>query len=210
MSKTKTEPSVAEDSAPAEADPIKSDEPDGETDIAADSDAADDDDSAVSDVEALEQEVLFVKDQLLRALAETENIRRRAERDRQDATKFAVSGFARDMLAVADDLGRAMDNLPEELRADDAAAKPLVDGVEMTQRNLDAAFSRHAIERIDPMGEKFDHNFHEAMFEVETADAEPGTVVQVIQCGYHIHDRLLRPARVGVAKQPADQTDAGE
>lgn len=208
MSKTKPEPSAAADAAPVDADSVKNDGADNAAESAATACADEESGPAEIDVEALQEEVLSLKDQLLRALAETENIRRRAERDRQDATRYAVSDFARDMLAVADDLGRAMDNLPDGLRADDAAAKPLVDGVEMTQRNLDAAFSRHAIGRIDPIGERFDHNFHEAMFEVETADADPGTVVQVIQCGYRIHDRLLRPARVGVAKRPTDENAA--
>jgi len=160
----------------------------------------------VSELDALRAEVTTLKDQLLRALAEVENTRRRAERDREEATKFSVSNFARDMVAIADDLSRALDSLPDDLSSEGGSLRTLVDGVEITRRNLGAAFNRQNISRIDPDGEKFDHNLHEAMFEVETADKEPGTVVQVIQHGYKIHDRLLRPARVGVAKKPTPPT----
>ena len=106
------------------------------------------------------------------------------------------------MVGIADDLSRALDSLPEDQKSADGPLKTLVEGVEITRRNLGAAFNRQHISRIDPVGEKFDHNLHEAMFEVETADKESGTVVQVIQHGYKIHERLLRPARVGVAKKP--------
>ena len=106
------------------------------------------------------------------------------------------------MVGIADDLNRALDSLPEDRKSADGPLKTLVEGVEITRRDLGAAFNRQSISRIDPAGGKFDHNLHEAMFEVETPDKEPGTVVQVIQHGYKIHDRLLRPARVGVAKKP--------
>ncbi len=193
MSETKPEPSAAEG-------PTGTDEPEvaeGEIEL-----PEADVEQPESEIETLRAEVTSLKDQLLRALAESENARRRAERDREDATKFAVSNFARDMVAIADDLTRALDSLSEEDKAQEGALKTLVEGVEMTRRNLSTAFSRQQISRIDPEGEKFDHNLHEAMFEVETPDTEPGTVVQVIQHGYKIHDRLLRPARVGVAKKP--------
>lgn len=147
-------------------------------------------------------ELASVKDQLLRALAETENVRGRAKRDLEDAAKYSIANFARDMASVADDLGRAIGSVPQDAAADEGALKALVEGVEMTRRNLEATLDRHGLTRIDPLDEKFDHNFHEAMFEVETRDKEPGTVVQVIQQGYRIHDRLLRPARVGIAKRP--------
>jgi len=149
------------------------------------------------------EESADLKDQLLRALAEMENVRNRARREREDATKYAIANFARDMASVADDLGRALGSVPEDAAAEEGALKSLVDGVEMTRRNLESALDRHGLTRIDPLDEKFDHNFHEAMFEVETNAKEPGTVVQVIQQGYRIHDRLLRPARVGIAKRPA-------
>ena len=145
-------------------------------------------------------EIAALKDRLLRAVAETENLRKRAAREREEASAYAISDFARGVVDVADDLARALDNLPEGLRGDaDAAA--FVEGLELTRRNLDAALERRSIARIDPAGEPFDHNFHEAMFEMEAGDAEPGSVVQVLQVGYRIHDRLLRPARVAVAKR---------
>lgn len=146
-------------------------------------------------------EVAALRDQLLRAVAETENVRKRAARERADMARYAISDFARDVVGIADDLARALDNLPEPVRAL-AEAEALVEGLELTRRNLDAALERQGLVRIDPAGEPFDHNVHEAMFEIDDADAEPGAVVQVIQVGYRIHERLLRPARVGVARRP--------
>ena len=144
-------------------------------------------------------EAAELRDKLLRALAENENLLRRAKREREDTAKYAAANFARDMLAVADNLGRALEAVPAALREmEDAAA--FLDGVELTERELRATLERHGIYRISPLGEKFDHDRHEALFEVPTNDAEPGTVVQVLQDGYVIHDRLLRAARVGVAK----------
>jgi molecular chaperone GrpE len=151
-------------------------------------------------VAALEAELAATKDRLLRALAETENVRRRAEREREDMRKYAISGFAKDLLSAADNLRRALDSMPlSEIREE--RVKSLIDGVEATERELLAAFERHGIRRIDPKGESFDHNFHQAIFETETADAPAGTVVEVLQPGYVIHGRLLRPAMVGVAKE---------
>tara|TARA_A100001037_G_scaffold101312_1_gene92272 strand:- start:16407 stop:17147 length:741 start_codon:yes stop_codon:yes gene_type:complete len=146
-----------------------------------------------------------LKDQLLRALADAENTRRRAQREKEDTAKYAIASFARDVLAVADNLSRALEAVPEETRASSEAMQTLFQGVELTQRELQTTMDRHGISQIDPLGEKFDHNFHQAMYEVESADAEPGTVVQVAQLGYVIGERLLRPAMVGVAKKPAGQ-----
>lgn len=144
-------------------------------------------------------EAADLRDKLLRALAENENLLRRAKREREDTAKYAATNFARDMLAVADNLGRALEAVPAALREmEDAAA--FLDGVELTERELGATLERHGITRISPLGEKFDHERHEALFEVPTNDAEPGTVVQVLQDGYVIHGRLLRAARVGVAR----------
>ncbi len=151
-----------------------------------------------------EDEIAELKDKLLRALAENENTIRRARREREDTAKFAAANLARDVLTVADNLRRALDAIPDELCDDDSPAKGLVDGMQLTERELLATMERHGIKKIDPIGEKFDHNFHEAMFEVPTEDAEPGTVVQVIQPGYVIHERLLRAAQVGVAKSLPD------
>jgi molecular chaperone GrpE len=156
-----------------------------------------------SEAERLAAELAEVKDQLLRALAEADNQRKRAAREREEVARYAIANFARDMLSLADDLERALEVAPAAGGNGQGAIAPLIEGIEITRRGLQAALDRHGITRIEPLGEKFDHNQHEAMFEVESADAEPGTVVQVVQPGYRIHDRLLRPARVGIAKPPA-------
>jgi molecular chaperone GrpE len=141
-----------------------------------------------------------LKDQTLRALAETENVRRRLQRDRDDALKYAASGFAKDLLPVADNLRRALDAIPKDALESDEALRTLATGVEMTERLLLAALERHQVKRIDALGQKFDSNLHQAMFEVAGSGQPAGTVVQVMEAGYTIHDRLLRPALVGVAK----------
>jgi len=155
---------------------------------------------------ALEVELADQKDRLLRALAETENVRRRAHREREDASKYAVASFAKDLLAAADNLRRALDSLPEaEVR--DERTRSLLEGVAATERELLGVFERHGIKRIDPKGERFDHNFHQAIFEADRPDAPTGTVVDVLQPGYVLYDRLLRPAMVGVAKGGAKPTE---
>ena len=150
-------------------------------------------------VSELEAELADHKDRLLRALAETENVRRRAQREREDASKYAVAGFARDLLSAADNLRRALESLPEA-EAKDERTRSLVAGIAATERELLGVFERHGIKRIHPMGERFDHNFHQAIFEAERPDEPSGSVVEVLQPGYVLHDRLLRPAMVGVAK----------
>jgi len=158
----------------------------------------------------LEAEVAKYKDQALRALAEQENVRRRAQRDREDALKFATSGFAKDLVTVADNLRRAIDSVPEAQSSSSELLKNLISGVSATERELLGAFEKHGIKRLDPMGEKFDHNFHQAIFELENTGKAAGTVVQVLQAGYTIHDRLLREAMVGVAKGPVAEPAAPE
>jgi molecular chaperone GrpE len=155
--------------------------------------------SADDRLTALEAELAEQKDRLLRALAETENVRRRAQREREDASKYAVTGFAKDMLSAADNLRRALESLPEA-DVKDERTRSLLAGVAATERELLSVFERHGIRRIDPKGEPFDHNFHQAIFEAEREDQPTGTVVEVLQPGYVLHDRLLRPAMVGVAK----------
>jgi molecular chaperone GrpE len=154
----------------------------------------------------LEAEAARLKDQLLRALAEQENLRRRSQREREDAVKYASSGLARELLSVADNLRRALESGPGAEEGDEPI-RNLLTGVAATERELLAAFERHGIRRIDPAGEKFDHNFHQAIFEVESPDQPAGTVVQVLQPGYVLHDRLLRPAMVGVAKSAPQRID---
>ena len=186
--------------------------PEMEADAGEDASAADPVAEAGADAEKTpEEESAELKDRLLRSLAENENLIRRARRDREDATKYAAANFARDMLSVSDNLRRAMDAVPPELRESDDAAKAFLEGVELTERELLSTLERHGITRISPLGEKFNHDLHEALFEVPTNDADPGTVVQVMEEGYTIHDRLLRAARVGIAKAlPAPGGDDDE
>ena len=148
-------------------------------------------------------EIAELKDRLLRAAAETENVRRRLEREKLDAAAYASTGFARDVLSIADNLTRALAAIPEAARDNDVV-KSVITGVEMTAKELDSVFSRHGITRIDSLGQKLDPHRHQAMMEVESAEAEPGTIVQELQAGYVMKDRLLRPALVGIAKARAD------
>lgn len=145
-------------------------------------------------------EIADLRDRLLRAVAETENVRRRLEREKGDAAQYAVSGFARDLLGVADNFARAVEAAPAELRA--GAGAGLVAGVEATQRELLRTLERHGVARIEALGAALDPNRHQAMLEVETAEAAPGTIVAELQAGWMIRDRLLRPALVSVAKAP--------
>ncbi len=165
-------------------------------------------------IEALATEAADLKDRLLRTMAEMENMRRRAERDREDAKKYAVTAFARDMLAVGDNMHRAIQSFGEDARAGaDATIKTLIEGVEMTEREMVNVFERHGINRVEPKGERFDPNFHQAMYEVENTEVAAGTVIEVVAAGYTIGERVLRPAMVGVSKggpkaapKPAEQT----
>ncbi|WP_226893584.1 nucleotide exchange factor GrpE [Nisaea sediminum] len=165
-----------------------------------DSDAEADDDRADDEVQQL-------KDQLIRTLAELENTRKRAERDVAQARKFAITDFARDLLSASDNLRRALESAPEDRDELDITLKNLVIGVEMTEKELLGVFEKHGIRKIDPLGDKFDYNLHQAMFEVPDAKTEPGTVVQVMQPGYVLQDRLLRAAMVGVSKSPDDKKE---
>lgn len=151
-------------------------------------------------VTLLEGEVASLKDQLLRAMAETENVRRRAQREREDGVKYAAAAVVKDLLGVADNLQRALESVPAEAAAENEPLANLRTGVEMTHKELLAVFERHNIRTINPLGERLDPHLHEAMFEMEDPEKPAGTVVQVIQPGYRLHDRLLRPARVGISK----------
>lgn len=146
------------------------------------------------DLEAAKQDVLYAR-------AETQNVRRRMEKDVQDARNYAATGFARDVLSVADNLARALDAIPAEQREDEKL-KGFIAGIEATQRELDKVFTHNGITRIAAKGMPLDPNQHQAMMEIPTDDVEPGTIVQEMQAGYMIKDRLLRPAMVGVAKKP--------
>lgn len=152
-------------------------------------------------MEMLIAENAELKDKVLRAAAEMENLRHRTARDVRDAKTYAVTNFARDMLAVADNLDRAIAALPADARSSaDAGLAGLIEGVELTGRSLLSSLERHGVKKLEPQGQKFDPNFHQAMFEVPNPDVPHNSVVQVVQDGYAIADRVLRPAMVGVAK----------
>lgn len=158
----------------------------------------------------LEAENAEMKDRVLRTLAEMENLRKRTERDVADAKAYAVTAFARDLLNVADNLGRALAAHVEQKLEADAALKTLEEGVAMTERELLSTLAKHGVQKIEPKGERFDPNIHQAMFEVPDTSVPSGTVVQVVQAGYTISGRVLRPALVGVAKGgPKPQAAAG-
>jgi len=150
--------------------------------------------------EDLQAEVDKLKDQLLRTMAELDNYRKRAEREREEMAKFAITGFARDLLTVPDNLRRALESVPIDHEKPEELLKTLLEGVEITEKELLAAFKKHGIEKIEPLGKPFDHHLHQAMFELDDPDQPAGTVVHVLQSGYSLNGRLLRPALVGVAK----------
>ena len=152
-------------------------------------------------VQALEAELAEAKAAVLYSQAETQNVRRRLEKDAQDARAYAATGFARDMLTVADNLERALQAIPADLREDERF-KGLIVGLEATGRELTAVFERNGISKVTALGEKLDPHRHQAMIELPSEDAEPGTIVEEMQPGYMMKDRLLRPALVGVAKKP--------
>lgn len=154
----------------------------------------------ISSQSSTEEEINLLKDQLLRALAESENIRRRAQREKEDASRFAIANFARDLLTVADNLTRALENIPAEKLEGNDALKSLLEGIQITERELNNALERNGIKKISPLGELFDHNYHQAMLEEETDEHQPGHIMRVLQTGYVLNERLLRPALVGVAK----------
>ncbi|MFD1766938.1 nucleotide exchange factor GrpE [Sphingorhabdus buctiana] len=158
-------------------------------------------DSAAEELNKLAAELETARQDILYAQAEVQNVRRRMEKEAADARAYAATGFARDILSVSDNLTRALEAIPAEMREDEKM-KPLVTGLEATGRELESVFAKHGISRIAAMGLPLDPNQHQAMVEIPTADAEPGTVVAEMQAGYMIKDRLLRPAMVGVAKKP--------
>jgi len=164
---------------------------------------------------AMEREAAELKDKLLRTLADMENLRRRTEREVADARAYGIAAFARDMLAVADNMNRALHTSDaEELARQDGPVKALLEGIELTERGLHDALAKHGIKKVDPLGERFDPNRHQAMYEVPDPSVPAGQVMQVVQAGYMIGERVLRPALVAVSKggpkQPAKQSPAGE
>jgi len=159
------------------------------------------DDPEEGSMEALAQEAADMRDKMLRTLAEMENLRKRTAKEVADARAYGITGFARDVLDIADNLQRALDAVPSETRESaDPMLKALIEGVELTERSLLNALEKNGVKKFDPSGGKFDPNFQQAMYEVPDASVPPGTVVQVVQAGYMIGDRVLRPALVAVAK----------
>lgn len=167
------------------------------------------DDPEEGSVEALAKEVAEAKDRVLRTLAEMENLRKRTQREVSDARTYGITAFARDVLDIADNLQRALDAVPLEAReAADPGLKALIEGVELTEKSLHKALEKNGVQKLDPLGEKFNPNFHQAMYEVPDASVPSGTVVQVVQGGYTIGERVLRPALVAVAKGGAKPAPA--
>lgn len=171
------------------------------------------DDPEPGAAELLAREAAEARDRMLRTLAEMENLRKRTSREVADARMYGITGFARDVLDIADNLQRALDAVPAEARANaDPGLAALIEGVELTERSLHNTLEKYGVKRLDPTGNRFDPNFHQAMFEVPDASVPSGTVVQVVQTGYTIGERVLRPAMVGVSKggaKPAPATANG-
>ncbi|WFU24816.1 nucleotide exchange factor GrpE [Bradyrhizobium sp. CB1717] len=167
------------------------------------------DDPEPGSVEMLQKEAAEARDRMLRTLAEMENLRKRTTKEVADARLYGITGFARDVLDIADNLQRALDAVPAEARATaDPGLISLIEGVELTERSLLNALEKHGVKKLDPQGQKFDPNFHQAMYEVPDPSVPSGTVVQIMQAGYTIGDRVLRPALVGVAKGGAKAAPA--
>ena len=160
---------------------------------------------------SLDRELAEAKDRLLRTLADMDNMRKRTEREVADARVYGISNFARDILGVADNMHRAMQALDDELRAKaDEATKALLEGVELTERELINVLEKHGVTKVEPLGQKFDPNRHQAMYEIEDASVPSGSVIQVMQAGYLIGDRVLRPALVAVSKGGAKASPAND
>ena len=171
-------------------------------------------DSPENIIEKLNDEIQDLKDQRLRAAAELENFRKRAEKDQADALKYGVSNFAKEIINIKDNVERAQSSISEDVRSNDAV-KSIVEGLDMIAQSAVATFEKIGIKKIESLNEKFDHNLHQAMMEIENDEVEPGTIVQELISGYTLHDRLLRPAMVGVSKktqqnQQSDDSDKEE
>ena len=171
-------------------------------------------DSPENIIEKLNEEIQDLKDQRLRAAAELENFRKRAEKDQADALKYGVSNFAKEIINIKDNVERAQSSISEDVRNNDAV-KSIVEGLDMIAQSAVATFEKIGIKKIESLNEKFDHNLHQAMMEIENDEVEPGTIVQELISGYTLHDRLLRPAMVGVSKktqqnQQSDDSDKEE
>ena len=162
----------------------------------------DNEDEKIEEInENLEKQVLDLKDQLMRTLAEGENLRKRTLKEIEHAKKYSHINFVRDLVSSVDNLQRALDSVPDDKSALPEPVKNLIIGLDIVEKEIITNFEKHNLIQIDPLGEKFDYNFHQAMFEVPTNETEPGIIVEVSQKGYLLHDRLVRPAMVGISKK---------
>ena len=160
-------------------------------------------------IDKLNEEISSLKDQRLRAIAELENFRKRAEKDQSDALKYGISNFAKEIINISDNIERAQSSIPEEAKNNDTI-KPVIEGIDLIAQSVVTTFEKIGIKKIESLNEKFDHNLHQAMMEIENNDLEPGTIVQELIPGYTLHDRLLRPAMVGVSKKPKKNDDIAD
>ena len=160
-------------------------------------------------IEKLNEEIIGLKDQRLRAIAELENFRKRAEKDQSDALKYGISNFAKEIINIRDNIERAQSSISEEAKNNETI-KSVIEGIDLIAQSVVATFEKIGIKKIESLNEKFDHNLHQAMMEIENDDLEPGTIVQELIPGYTLHDRLLRPAMVGVSKKAKKNDDIAE
>ena len=158
------------------------------------------------EIQKLKEEIESLKDQRLRAVAELENFRKRAEKDQSDALKYGISNFAKEIINIGDNIERAKSSISEDVRSNDSI-KSVVEGLDLIAQSTMATFEKIGIKKIESVNQKFDHNLHQAMIEIEKNDCEPGTIVQELIPGYTLHDRLLRPAMVGVSKKSQENQD---
>ena len=168
-----------------------------------------DKDSPENIIEKLNEEIQALKDQRLRAAAELENFRKRAEKDQSDALKYGVSNFAKEIISIKDNIERAQSSISDDVRSNDEV-KSVVEGLDLIAQSAVSTFEKIGIKKIESLNEKFDHNLHQAMMEIENDQVEPGTIVQELIPGYTLHDRLLRPAMVGVAKKTQQNQQSEE
>ena len=173
---------------------------------AAESDVEEKSETAEEIIKKLNEEIEGLKDQRLRAVAELENFRKRAEKDQSDALKYGIANFAKEIINIGDNIERAKSSISEEVRSNESI-KSVVDGLDLIAQSTMATFEKIGIKKIESINQKFDHNFHQAMMEIEKNDCEPGTIVQELIPGYTLHDRLLRPAMVGVSKKSQENQD---
>ena len=179
---------------------VKENQETTETDVDKNSDINED------EIQKLKEEIESLKDQRLRAVAELENFRKRAEKDQSDALKYGIANFAKEIINIGDNIERAKSSISEEVRANESI-KSVVDGLDLIAQSTMATFEKIGIKKIESINQKFDHNLHQAMMEIEKNDFEPGTIVQELIPGYKLHDRLLRPAMVGVSKKSQENQD---